>query len=90
MKDYSLGKDQQRDYLLDLNTKSDEEIREIIHHMYSKYNQRISKKTFKNALYKVRKIEYLNRCVEKNENARIRDCKEIEKIIQLAKEEENY
>lgn len=52
-----------RDYLLDLNTKSDEEIREIIHHMYSKYNQRISKKTFKNALYKVRKIEYLNKLI---------------------------
>lgn len=37
-----------------------------------------------------RKIEYLNRCIEKNENARIRDCKEIEKIIQLANDEENY
>lgn len=31
-----------------------------------------------------RKIEYLNRCIEKNENARIRECNEIEKIIRMS------
>lgn len=43
--------------------KSDEEINKILEDIYSKYNRKISENIFKSALYKVRRIEYLNKII---------------------------
>lgn len=43
--------------------KSDEEINKILEDIYSKYNRKISENVFKSALYKVRRIEYLNKII---------------------------
>ena len=43
--------------------KPKEEIENSVKDVYNKYNQFISKKVFKNALYKVRKIEYINKII---------------------------
>lgn len=46
--------------MLGLENKSIDELINIITEINKKYNQRTSQETFKNALYRVRKIEYIN------------------------------
>lgn len=48
------------DIMMNLNNKSSNEILEIAIQIQKKYNKRISEEAFKNALYRVRKIEYIN------------------------------
>lgn len=42
----------------------DNKINEILNEIYTKYNTKISRESFKSALYKVRKIEYLNNLIK--------------------------
>ena len=44
--------------------KSNEEINNILEEIYVKYHQKINRITFKNALYKVRRIEFLNKIID--------------------------
>lgn len=48
------------DIMMNINNKSANEILDIAIQIQKKYNKRISEEAFKNALYRVRKIEYIN------------------------------
>ena len=45
-------------------TKTKEELLQIIEEIYSKYNKTIPLDTFKNSLYKIRKVEYINNIIK--------------------------
>ncbi len=51
--------------IIDLITKSSDELKELTKKILSMYDKKISEKAFKNALYKVRKIEYINGIIDK-------------------------
>lgn len=70
----------------DFSKLTKEQILELISKLYSKYNKKIDKEKFKNALYKVRRIEYLNKIInfEPNEEYINFVC---DKYYKLAKEQ---
>lgn len=49
---------------IDFQSMSDKELELLVKELENKYYKSISKEAFKNALYKVRKIEYMNKIIE--------------------------
>lgn len=66
--------------------KNSEEINKILEEIYVKYNQRIKRSTFKSALYKVRRIEFLNKIINFEPNEEYIDSV-CDKYYKLSPEE---